>query len=79
MVGTICGSIPDFIVPGVTGELVPPGKPEALGDAIAGILRDAERRREMGLQGRKRFVSQFSADVNIPKIEAILAEAAGRA
>jgi glycosyltransferase involved in cell wall biosynthesis len=79
VVGTICGSIPDFIVPGVTGELVSPGKPEALGDAIAGILRDAERRREMGLQGRKRFVSQFSADVNIPKIEAILAEAAGRA
>ena len=65
--------------PGVTGELVPPGKPEALGDAIAGVLRHAERRREMGLQGRKRFVSQFSADVNIPKIESILAEAAGRA
>jgi glycosyltransferase involved in cell wall biosynthesis len=71
--------MPDFIVPGVTGELVPPGKPEALGDAIAGVLRHAERRREMGLQGRKRFVSQFSADVNIPKIESILAEATGRA
>jgi glycosyltransferase involved in cell wall biosynthesis len=50
--GTICGSIPDFIVPGVTGELVPPGRPDALGDAIAGVLRYAERRREMGLQGR---------------------------
>ena len=79
VVGTICGSMPDFIVPGVTGELVPPGKPEALGDAITGVLRHAERRREMGLQGRKRFVSQFSADVNIPKIESILAEATGRA
>jgi glycosyltransferase involved in cell wall biosynthesis len=79
VVGTICGSMPDFIVPGVTGELVPPAKPEALGDAVAGVLRHAERRREMGLQGRKRFASQFSADVNIPKIEAILAEAAGQA
>src|SRR5713101_4835856 len=49
VVGTICGSMPDFIVPGLTGELVPPGKPQALGDAVAGVLRDAERRREMGV------------------------------
>jgi glycosyltransferase involved in cell wall biosynthesis len=78
VVGTVCGSMPDFIVPGVTGELVPPGEAGALGDAIARVLGDAERRREMGLRGHKRFASQFSADVNIPKIEAILAEAAGR-
>jgi glycosyltransferase involved in cell wall biosynthesis len=79
VVGTVCGSMPDFIVPGLTGELVPPAKPEALGEAIVRALRDPERRREMGLQGRRRFEAQFSAEVNIPKIEAILAEAAGRA
>ena len=79
VVGTICGSMPDFIVPGATGELVAPGDPKGLGDAIAGVLGNPERRREMGLRGRKRFASRFSADVNIPKIEAILAEAAGRA
>jgi glycosyltransferase involved in cell wall biosynthesis len=71
--------MPDFIVPGMTGELVPPGRPQALGDAIAGVLRDAQRRREMGDQGRKRFTLRFSANVNIPKIGAILAEAAGQA
>ncbi len=69
--------MPDFIVPGLTGELVPPAKPDALGEAIVRALRDPERRREMGLQGRRRFEAQFSAEVNIPKIEAILAEAAG--
>jgi glycosyltransferase involved in cell wall biosynthesis len=79
VVGTVCGSMPDFIVPGLTGELVPPAKPEALGEAIVRALRDPERRREMGLQGRRRFEAQFSAEVNIPRIEAILAEAAGRA
>ncbi len=63
----------------LTGELVPPGKPAALGEAIVRALRDPERRRGMGREGRKRFASQFSAEVNIPKIEAILAEAAGRA
>jgi glycosyltransferase involved in cell wall biosynthesis len=54
VVGTICGSMPDFIVRGVSGELVPRGTPQALGDAITGALCDTERRREMGVQGRKR-------------------------
>jgi glycosyltransferase involved in cell wall biosynthesis len=79
VVGTICGSMPDFIVPGTTGELVPICKPAALGEAIVRVLADPERRRAMGIEGRKRFASQFSAEVNIPKIEAVLAEAAGRA
>jgi hypothetical protein len=31
------------------------------------------------MEGGRRFAAQFGAEVNIPKIEAILAEAAGRA
>src|SRR6266699_1935880 len=77
VVGTICGSMPDFILPGVTGELVPPGEPRALGEALVRVLADPERARAMGREGRRRFAAQFSAEVNIPKLEAILAEAAG--
>jgi hypothetical protein len=33
----------------------------------------------MGRQGRARFAQHFSAAVNLPRIEAILLEAAGRA
>jgi L-malate glycosyltransferase len=79
VVGTTCGSMPDFISPGVTGELVPVGKPRALGEAIVRVLADPERARALGREGRRRFATQFSAEVNIPKLEAILAEAAGRA
>jgi glycosyltransferase involved in cell wall biosynthesis len=79
VVGTMCGSMPDFILPGVTGELVTPGKPQALGEAVVRVLADPGRARAMGREGRERFAAQFSADVNIPKLEAILAEAAGRA
>src|SRR5207249_12242638 len=45
VVGTICGSMPDFILPGVTGELVPAGKPEALGEALVRVLADPARAR----------------------------------
>jgi glycosyltransferase involved in cell wall biosynthesis len=79
VVGTSCGSMPDFVVPGMTGELVAPGNPPALAEAIVRALTNPERRRAMGVEGRRRFASRFSAEVNIPKIEAILAEAAGRA
>ena len=71
--------MPDFILPGVTGELVPPGKPQALAAAVAHVLADPERARAMGREGRERFAAQFSAEVNIPKLEVILAEAAARA
>jgi len=43
------------------------------------VLANPKHRRAMGIEGRKRFASQFSAEANIRKIEAILAEAAGRA
>jgi glycosyltransferase involved in cell wall biosynthesis len=79
VVGTFCGSMPDFIVRGLTGELVPIGKPAGLGEAIVRVLANPKHRRAMGIEGRKRFASQFSAEANIPKIEAILAEVAGRA
>jgi glycosyltransferase involved in cell wall biosynthesis len=79
VVGTMCGSIPDFILPGVTGELVAPGQPQALGEALVRVLGDPARAGAMGRGGRERFAAQFSADVNIPKLEAVLAEAAGRA
>ncbi|HXN42684.1 MAG TPA: glycosyltransferase family 4 protein [Xanthobacteraceae bacterium] len=79
VVGTFCGSMPDFILPGVTGELVPPGKPQALAAAVVHVLADPERARAMGREGRERFAAQFSAEVNIPKLEVVLAEAAARA
>ena len=78
VVGTICGSMPDFIAPGVTGELVPAGKPQALGEALVRVLGNPARASALGQAGRERFTRQFSAEVNVPELEAILAEAAGQ-
>ncbi|MFI6823906.1 glycosyltransferase [Micromonospora sp. NPDC050187] len=44
VVGTAVGGIVDTVVDGVTGDLVPPRDPEALGTAVRRLLADRERR-----------------------------------
>lgn len=53
------GGILDVVVPGETGELVPPRDPEALASALGGVLADAEKRRRYGENGRRRVEEQF--------------------
>jgi len=48
LVGTIVGGIPDKIVRGQNGYLVPPGDAQALADKILLALRDQNRLRAMG-------------------------------
>jgi glycosyltransferase involved in cell wall biosynthesis len=60
----------DVVDHGVTGLLVEPRDPVGLADAIEELLRDPERRREMGLQGRRRVETQFSrSDVQSATLE----------
>jgi lipopolysaccharide/colanic/teichoic acid biosynthesis glycosyltransferase/glycosyltransferase involved in cell wall biosynthesis len=44
----------DAVMDGVTGVLVPAGDAAALGEAVAGLLRDRARARKLGLQARQR-------------------------
>jgi glycosyltransferase involved in cell wall biosynthesis len=60
VVATTVGGMPEVIVDGVTGSLVPPDDPEALADALKGLLNDSRRRREFGSAGRARAVNWFS-------------------
>ena len=47
VVATAVDGTPEVIRPGVNGELVPPGDPEALARAVADLLDDDERRARM--------------------------------
>jgi glycosyltransferase involved in cell wall biosynthesis len=49
----------DSVEPGVSGLVVPPGEPVALGTAIADLLRDAPRRHAMAVAGQERVASRF--------------------
>ncbi len=60
--GTRAGGIPEAVVDGTTGLLVPPGNSEALADAIVRLLGDAAARRRMGDAGRARVAAQFGVD-----------------
>lgn len=62
VVGTTAGGIPEAVVPGQTGLLVPPRDDGALADAIVALLKDPERRSRYGETGRRRVEEQFSEE-----------------
>ena len=48
------GAVPEVVPDGEVGRLVPPRDAEALAGALVRLLRDSERRRQMGRRGRRR-------------------------
>jgi len=62
VVATHTGGIPEAVVDGETGLLVPPRDDHALADAIARLLKDDTRRARMGAAGQARAQERFSAE-----------------
>ncbi len=62
IVATAAGGIPEAVEDGVTGRIVPPRDPRALGDALSGALRDPALRAAWGAAGRRRFEEIFTAE-----------------
>jgi glycosyltransferase involved in cell wall biosynthesis len=52
----------EVVVHGENGLLVPPGNSDALAEALAILVHDADLRRKMGNAGRQRVVERFSND-----------------
>ncbi len=63
VVATAVNSVPDLVVPGETGLLVPPGAPPMLGRAAAYLLNEPARAARMAEAARERVGDRFSADV----------------
>jgi L-malate glycosyltransferase len=61
-VATNTGGIPEVVADGDTGLLVPPRNHHALAEAIVGLLKDRERREQMGAAGLERVQRLFSAE-----------------
>lgn len=58
-----CSAVPELVVDGETGLLVPPEDEQALADALIHLLTDAPTRRRMGERARKRAGEYEWADV----------------
>ncbi|HET8578937.1 MAG TPA: glycosyltransferase family 4 protein [Methylomirabilota bacterium] len=71
VVGTNLEGIPELVVDGETGLLVPPRNPEALAQAILRMLENPTRAKAMARAGRKRVEAQFSTAVKIRRTEAL--------
>ncbi|MCJ7646750.1 glycosyltransferase family 4 protein [bacterium] len=62
VVATDVGSIPEVVENGRTGYIVPPKDPEKLAEAIIDLLRNKEKRREMGENAYKKAEDELSWD-----------------
>jgi len=78
VVATRSGGVPEIVVDGDTGLLVPPGDPEALGEAIAELLGEPERARELGRAGRRRALEKFDVRRVAQQVGRIYQEILGR-
>lgn len=71
VVATAVGGTPELIEDGVSGYLVPPGKPLALAERIELALNSAQRRRDMGRQGRERVSKEFTFELQATQYDAL--------
>ncbi|MFN8560408.1 MAG: glycosyltransferase [Anaerolineae bacterium] len=62
IIGSAVSAIPEVVVDGETGLLVPPRDSAALADALARMLGDPALRRHMGLLGQDRVETAFSVE-----------------
>jgi len=72
------GGNPEAVVDGGTGRLVPPRCPARLAAAMAELLGDEGKRREMGEAGRRRAEERFSLGRMVAEVEAMYESLAPR-
>jgi len=70
VVATRVSAIPELVVEGATGRLVPPGDAAALAAALAALIADPAERARLGAAGAARVAAHFALE---PGIERLLA------
>jgi glycosyltransferase involved in cell wall biosynthesis len=76
VVATNVGGVPDALLDGVTGVLVPVDDDELLAQSIDRLLRDEDLRNRMGVEARSRARSLYHADTIMRSLESLYTELA---
>ncbi len=71
VVATQVGGVPEVILDGITGILLPAGNPQALAEAIQRLLTKPGLCMEMGRSGRERVRDDFSVEQMVQKTQAL--------
>jgi glycosyltransferase involved in cell wall biosynthesis len=71
IVATDIDSNKEAMVSGETGILVPPDDSRALGEAIANLLEDAERRRLFGIKAKERVLRDFMLEKHVAEVQSL--------
>ena len=71
VIATDGGALPEIVIPGVTGLLVPMGDAPAMAGAMAALLSDPARAAAMGAAGRERVRERFTIGHTVRKLEGI--------
>lgn len=78
VVATRVGGLPEVVVDGVTGRLVPPEEPCAMSEAILGIWDRPEKGIRMGRAGRERVEQHFEVRRMVAEYESLYLEPLSR-
>ena len=78
VVATRVGGVPEIVVDGETGLLVPVGDVESIASAVASLLEAPARRRALGVAGRQRAMAHFSIEAHARKVETLYREILAR-
>ena len=77
VVATDAGGVPEIVIQGETGLLVPPAQPKDLAEAVVTLLEDAPRAHRLGMAGRRRAETMFSLSRHVEAVETLYREVLG--
>jgi glycosyltransferase involved in cell wall biosynthesis len=77
VVATRVGGVPEAVVEGETGFLIPSGDPSVLADRLARLITDAALRARFGQNGRERYLRRFTFEQMFAKTIQIYREVLG--
>lgn len=77
VVATASGGVPEIVVDGETGLLVPPGEPGPLAEALLTVLNDAALAARLGAAGRRRALERFDVRRVAAQVQALYDQVLG--
>lgn len=74
VVATEFGGLPEIVVDGETGRLVPLANPPALAAAIEELLRDPQLSTHLATEGRTRVLERYTPELHVDRLLAVYRE-----